>query len=234
MDLPSTLSGAHLRTYNTIFQHPISHNLEWRTVRSLLEHIGNVVEENNGNLRATRNGETLVLHPARTKDVSETDEILGIRRFIEKSEAAAPSTSTPTEAHWLLVIDHHEARIYRSQMNGAVSQQILPHEPDAFFRHAHNSKEFSRGQEKPDPETYFSPVAAALKDAAQIVVFGSGKGTSSEMEQFISWARHRHPELSKRILGSLVVDEHHLTQGQLLAKAREFYASAAMQGKADA
>jgi hypothetical protein len=48
---------------------------------------------------------------------------------------------------------------------------------------------------------------------------------SSEMDQFIAWLKTHHPEVAKRIIGSQVVDEHHLTTGQLLAKAREFYAS---------
>jgi len=45
------------------------------------------------------------------------------------------------------------------------------------------------------------------------------------MEQFIAWMKNHHPELAKRIVGSLVVDEHHLTEGQLLAKAKDFYAN---------
>ena len=67
------LTGAHLRTYNTIFQHPVSHNLEWRAVRALLGKLGHIAEEPNGNLKVTRNGQILVLHPPRTKDVAETD-----------------------------------------------------------------------------------------------------------------------------------------------------------------
>jgi len=62
-----------------------------------------------------------------------------------------------------VVIDHHEARIFRSEIRGAVPQQILPHEPDDYFRHAHNSKDFSRGQEKPDLNSFFEPVAKALQ-----------------------------------------------------------------------
>jgi len=42
------------------------------------------------------------------------------------------------------------------------------------------------------------------------------------MEQFVGWLKTHHAELSKRVAGSLVVDEHHLTEGQLLAKARDF------------
>jgi hypothetical protein len=217
------LTGSHLRTYNTIFQHPITHNLEWRAVRSMLTNFCEVAEEPNGNLRVTRNGQLLVLHPPRSKDVSEEDEVMALRHFLEKSDSAPPEVAK-AETHWLLVIDHHEARIYRSEMDGHVPQRILPHEPTDFFRHAHNSKDFARGREKPDPNSFFEPVAKELQAAGQILVFGSGKGTSSEMEQFIAWVKVHHPDLARRIIGSEIIDEHHLTEAQLLAKAREFYA----------
>jgi hypothetical protein len=222
--LTPPLTGSHLRTYNAIFQHPISHNLEWRAVRLLLGELGHVAMEPNGNLKVTRNGQTLVLHPPRTKDVAEPAEVMTLRHFLERSEAI-PETNDE-ETHWLLVIDHHEARIFRSKIRGAVPEQILPHEPDDFFRHAHNSKDFSRGKEKPDPNSFFEPVAKALQTAGQILIFGTGTGMSSEMDQFVAWLKSHHPSLAKRIIGSMAVDESHLTQDQLLAKARKFYADA--------
>jgi len=48
------------------------------------------------------------------------------------------------------------------------------------------------------------------------------------MEQFMMWVKLHQPELAKRIIGSLVVDEHHLSEDQLLAKARKFYANRRM------
>jgi hypothetical protein len=219
------LTASHLRTYNTIFQHPVSHNLEWRAVRALLGKLGHIAEEPNGNLKVTRNGQILVLHPPRTKDVAETDELMALRHFLERS-ATPPPEMNEKEVHWLLLIDHHEARIFRTEMHGALPLQILPHEPDDYFRHAHHSRDFSRGQEKPDPNSFFEPVARALQAPGRILIFGTGTGTSSEMDQFIAWLKLHHPELAKRIIGSLVVDEHHLTEDQLLAKAREFYANA--------
>ena len=57
------LTGSHLRTYNAIFQHPISHNLGWLDVHALFRQLGEVEEEPNGNLKVTRNGQILVLHP---------------------------------------------------------------------------------------------------------------------------------------------------------------------------
>jgi hypothetical protein len=58
-------------------------------------------------------------------------------------------------------------------------------------------------------------------------------GRSSEMEQFIGWAKTHHPELAGRMIGSLTVDEHHLTPDQLLAKAREFYVNVGISGSVD-
>jgi hypothetical protein len=187
--------------------------------------LGDVTEELNGNLKVTRNGQTLVLHPHRTKDVAEVEELMTLRHFIEKSESR-PGEAEGGDAHCLLVIDHHEARIFRSETRDAAPQQILPHKPEDFFRHAHNSKDFSKGQEKPDPNTFFEPVAQALKSAGKVLIFGTGTGMSSEMDQFTAWLRHCHPEVAAKVIGSLVVDENHMTDGQLLAKARDFYAMA--------
>jgi len=153
------------------------------------------------------------------------DELMSVRHFLAQSGAKQPETKAEA-ARWLVVIDHREARIYRSTESNAVPQQIRPHVPDDFFRHAHNSRDFSRGQEKPDPNSFFEPVAGVLNGAGGILIFGTGTGMSSEMDQFIAWLKLNRPELAKRIVGSLVVDENHLTEEQILAKAREFYASA--------
>jgi len=216
------LANSHQRTFDRIFQHPISHNLEWRDVHALLEEMGEVSKEHNGNLKVTRNGQTLVLHPTSKKDVAEMEEVMKLRHFLERSETVTPEPGKK-EIHWLLVIDHHEARIFHAELEGAVPQRILPYEPGSYFRHAPDSVATSRGQEKPDPNTFFEPVAKILETAGPILIFGAGKGTSSEMEQFVAWLKHHHPETATRIVGTIVVDEHHLTEDQLLAKARDFY-----------
>ena len=225
MNSPATLTGTQLRTYQRIFQHPVSHILSWHEIFRMFGHLGQVEEERNGGVKVTRNGQSLLLHPHRPKDTAEIEEIMSVRHFLENTDAKAPDAKAG-ELHLLLVIDHHEARLFRSEMHGAVPQQILPHEPDDFFRHAHHSRDFSRGQEKPDPNSFFEPVARALGAAGRILIFGTGTGTSSEMDQFITWLKLNHKELAQRIIGSQVVDEHHLSVDQLLAKARDYYANA--------
>src|ERR1700722_17000524 len=210
----AALKGSHLRTYNAIFQHPLSHNLDWREVHSLFEHIASVEDQPNGNMKVTRNGQTLVLHRPSTKDVAESDEVMTLRHFLEKSETV-PTKTDEKEAHWLLVIDHRQARIFHSVMHGNLPHRIMPEE---YFRHTRDSGNVSRGKEKPDPNSFFKPIAEALRPAGQILIFGTGAGKSSEMDQFINWLNTHDPDLARRIIGSVVVDEHSLTDDQLLAK----------------
>ena len=47
------------------------------------------------------------------------------------------------------------------------------------------------------------------------------------MDQFVAWLGQHHRELAARIIGTMVVDQSHLTEDQLLAKAREYYSSKA-------
>ena len=129
--------------------------------------------------------------------------------------------------HLLVVIDHRQARIYKTEVHGAVPQQITPYDPDGFGRHLHYVQDKSNGQRKPERKSFYEAVAKTLEGAEQILMFGSGTGASSAMEQLIAELKLHHGEIAKRIIGSVVLDEKHLTENQLLAKARDFYASVA-------
>ena len=230
MNTTLDLTAKEQRTYDRIFQHPISHNLEWREVHTLLGRLGHLEDQHDGRVRVTRNGQMMVLSRPHHKDISEMHELMEIRHFIEKSNLPDPQAVGSTD-HWLLVIDHQEARLFSSDAAGSVPQRILPHDPAEYFRQAHLAVCFSRGLAKPDPESYFEPIAKALGSSGDILLFGNGVGMSSEIEQFVNWAKRHHPALVKRIVGSVAIDEQHLTEPQILAKAREFFSARAVGGK---
>ncbi len=221
MNSTASLTGSHRRTYEAIFRHPAVHNLAWRDVRALLGELGQVTEATNGHLKVSRNGHTLTLHTPHTKEVGEPALLMELRHFLARSEAAA---TADRGAHWLVVIDHHEARLYQSELRGAVPQKIQPHSAHGHSLQTRASLELSRGQQKSDPAGFFGSVATALGESGKILVFGCGHGTSSEMEQFLTWTTLHRPALAVRIIGAAVVDENHSTPAQLLARAREFYA----------
>jgi hypothetical protein len=99
MKTTTPLTGSHQRTFDRIFQHPISHNLEWRDVHALIGEIATVTKEHNGSLKVTRNGQTMVLHPTSKKDVTEMDEVMGLRHFLERSEPDPEESTAALSLH---------------------------------------------------------------------------------------------------------------------------------------
>lgn len=220
------LTGSHLRTYNTIFQHPVSHNLGWHDVLALFRHLGAVEEEHNGHTKLTRNGQVMVLHPHQSKDVSGTEEVLALRHFLERSEII-PSASSAAPLHWLLVIDHQGARLFRSHQHGVIPQHFGSHDAQAGYRNTPHGENVTRGHETIGQKEYFDQVAAALHPCERLLLFGSGTGTSSEMEQFVHWLKLHHSDLAGKIIGTQAVDESHLSNDQLVVKSQHFEPRAA-------
>ncbi len=226
----ATLNGRHQQTYDAIFRHPAAHNLDWHEVRSLLDALADVAEGHNGSLRATRNGQTINLHAPKRKDVASVEDLLTIRHFLKQSdETASPPTVTPG-VHLVVFIDHQEAKIYRTELHGVVPQQIVPYDPHGFGRHLRSENPETDGRREPERKSYYEAVAATLRGADQILIFGSGTGQSSAMEHLLAELKHDHREVANHIVGTILVDEHHLTEGQLLAQAREFFASRGVPG----
>lgn len=134
---------------------------------------------------------------------------------------AAPA-ETPA-LHLLVVIDHHEARVYRTEVHGAVPQKITPYDPHGHGRHLHSANEWTDGKSTPERTSYYEAVAKTLCGADQVLLFGSGTGKSSAMDQLVADLKAHHKEVADKVIGAVVVDAHHLSENQLLAKAREFY-----------
>jgi hypothetical protein len=200
------------------------HNLQWREVWAMLEAMSDVsaVDDAKGTLKVSRNGQTLALHRPRGKDLADKEELMQLRHFLERSETPAPPPAKPG-THLLVVIDHREARIYSTELHGSVPQKITPYDPFGFGRDLHYNQDDSNGQRKPEQKSFYEAIAKTLRGAQQIVMFGTGTGASSAMEQLLLDLKKHHHELAERVVGSIAVDEHHLTEDQLLAKAREFF-----------
>ncbi len=222
--MDSELSGPHQKTYERVFQHPMPHNLQWRDVWSMLSAVTSVaaVEDDKGNLKVTRNGQTLMLHRPRGKDLADKKELMQVRHFLERSGAPVPPPAK-SGTHLLVVIDHRQARIYSTELHGSVPQRIAPYDPFGFGRDLHYNQDDSNGQRKPEQKSFYEAVAKTLRGAEQILMFGTGTGASSAMEQLLLDLKKNHHDLAERVIGSIAVDEHHLTEAQLLAKARELF-----------
>jgi hypothetical protein len=81
MTEPEHLSNHHRTTLRQIFEHPTSHNVEWRAVISLLEAIGTVTEHRGGKLAVTVGTQTEHFDPAGKKDV-DTETVIALRHML--------------------------------------------------------------------------------------------------------------------------------------------------------
>jgi hypothetical protein len=86
---PEHLNNRHGNTLRQIFQHPASHNIEWRSVLSLLEAVGTVEERHDGKLSVTLGPETEVFEPPADKDI-DTQMVVDLRRMLTAAGYASP------------------------------------------------------------------------------------------------------------------------------------------------
>jgi hypothetical protein len=87
-----------MAVFHRVFQHPVPHDLQWRHVWSMLGALADTiaVAEGNGHLKVTRNGRILYLHRPRGTEFSSKRELMQVRRFLERSEAARLPVSPRT------------------------------------------------------------------------------------------------------------------------------------------
>ncbi len=230
MNSVASLTGAHLRTYAALFQSPAPDRLDWIAIDALLRDLADVEPEPEAGLRVTRNGHSLSLRLPRESEAAGKEEVMVLRDFLDRSEEAPPR-GNGREPHLIVVIDRHEVRLFRTEVTGGVPEQILPHEAKDYFHQARDAADFTNEKEQPATTAFFAPLAGALSVAGQILIFGTSTGAGSEMDQFITWVGQNRPELARRIVGSAVVENsQHLTDAQLLEKARGCYAAGAKTG----
>jgi hypothetical protein len=79
--MAADLNHHHRVTVEKIFSHPLSGNVEWRQVLSLLEAVGTTTQEPNGQVKVELGGETEVLQPPDDKDV-DRQMIVDLRRML--------------------------------------------------------------------------------------------------------------------------------------------------------
>jgi hypothetical protein len=222
MTMHPPLTGAHRRTYRSIFEHPVWHNLSWHEVHALFRHLGLIQTLPDGSLKVTRHGQTLILHPPRSPDFASTDDLATLRDFLVRSEAD-PADRNVATVHWLLVIDQREARVYRAELQAGSACSPPPHAPGNHLLTPLSLSDHDAPANETDPDNFFSRVARALDDTGPVLVFGTGPGMNREINSFMAWVVMHEPALARRIIGSVTVDEPRLSEDQLLIKARAFY-----------
>jgi len=81
---PAHLGHRHRDTLRQIFQHPVSHNIEWHAVMSLLEAVGTVTVRHDGKVAVSLGPEREFLDPPAGKDI-DTQMVIDLRRMLNNA-----------------------------------------------------------------------------------------------------------------------------------------------------
>jgi hypothetical protein len=90
--VPEHVNSHQRDTLAQIFNHPMSHNIEWHSVLSLLESVATVSETHKGHFLATIGDEMETFDPQRHKDI-DAEQLTNLRRFLRKSGYGPGETS---------------------------------------------------------------------------------------------------------------------------------------------
>jgi len=78
---PTHLNNHHRNTLRQIFEHPVSHNIEWHSVVSLLGAVGSVERYHDGKVAVTLGPHTTVFDPPAHKDTS-VSTVAAVRKLL--------------------------------------------------------------------------------------------------------------------------------------------------------
>ena len=229
-------TGHDRRTLDAIFQHPLSHNLQWRDVVALLTGIGDIDERRSGEYSLHAGGERLSLHKPRAKDVP-ADDVVHLRRFLERAGwAPNASAQTPVDdlsgaSSVIVVIDYSGAKVVRLPRKSAPSsaassgplevhhlvRQLARDDHDRDHAPGHDRDHGGgRNETYSRDEQFFEDVATAMAGTGDIVLIGHGKGQSNEADHLNKYLQSHHKDVHARIVQTIVADLSHLTMAELL------------------
>lgn len=234
------LNRHHRKTLDAIFEHPTNHNLEWHDALSLLGHVGTVENRHGGGYNITIGTQHLKLGVPHDHDLT-ADDMRDLRAFLAKAGFTAlgqadgdlgpadggarlsASTAGASGSGCIVVIDHHEARLFKLDGADPATPHVLkPQDADGPIRRVEHKQgqddhDGGHGQEE---DAYYEHVAVNLSLAKRIVVLSDGKGRSNAGAYLIDYLKRHHPALSARIVAVQRVDIAHLSDAEFAALGR--------------
>jgi hypothetical protein len=236
----NTLSKTSAATLDALFRHPIASNLSWLDVTKLFEKIGTINQKSHNEVAFDVAGEHHAMRKPHNKDLTKT-EVMDLRHMLSRAgwspvaAVVAPAEDTPEAAtppdpmpdlmpDLMIVMDHHEARIYHLDLSAVdiADHVIKPYDPHHFLHHlTHKDQDRERGQRAPEDNQFYQDIEHAVADAGRIVLVGHGHGHSNAAHHLAEFLREHHPDVAHKLAGEVAADLSALTEPQLLELGRK-------------
>jgi len=126
-------------------------------------------------------------------------------------------------AYAVVALTFNSADVYHGDLPGTTPEHIKADTHQGRLSRRHSTRGSAGGRYQRADESYWRTLAEHLQDDRHILLLGHGRGHSNAMVQFVAWAAKHDHRLSERIVGAIEADVEHLTDGEILARAREFF-----------
>jgi len=175
------------------------------------------------------NAPELTVPIPRRDQISSREELVAIRDYLKQNGVTPdhpeynPAAPEVPGICMLLHLAHQESSLYTIETDGTDVQRLRPYDPWFHRHHLDHRKESSfEGQRAPEQPGYFKDLRDACANADQLLIVGHGTGRTDLRALFLQHLAVHSPNLLKRVVDVLTVDEH-LTEPQLLALAKETF-----------
>lgn len=229
----ATLSKASSATIDRLYQHPLSHNLEWSEVIALFGKLGSATRQDHNEIAFSIAGEHHRVRKPHGKDLTTAD-VMRFRHMLTRAGwspqaagsqdglAAAPNPAA-TPPDMLAVIAQDEARLYELDIGSPrAGDHVI--RPSNLHHLVHTSRSEDQGHQPPKPfafdHAFYERIAEAMQPGGRIVLVGHGKGHSNAAHGLAEYLRAHHPGTSGRVVCEVVADLSSLTAPQLLELGR--------------
>lgn len=201
------------------------HNVAWREILDAVRHVGTVTEHGHHKLALEIDGRRLIVHAKAEHEVSSA-EMSDLRHFLKQDghDAQKPNGhdaehASAAPAVWVLVVDHHEAHLYRKDHDEG---SFEPSDPHGFRRHLiHRKESHYEGQRVPEDKDFYERIVTAVRSAPSLVVVGGATGKSNAAHVFLGHLEKHHKDLHGLVERVEERDLSALTPADIACMARE-------------
>lgn len=214
----------------SLLEGKLPRNLEWAEVTELIGRLGEVRPRSGNEVEfVIGSNSTFFVRP--NSHSLETDEVARLRRFLRDAQAgdgasAATAPAAVPAGRTVVVLDHHDARIYQNagSSNPDREKTDRPYDPHGFRRHLiHRKEAHYEGQRTPEEDSYYEEIAQQLKPAKEIVLIGHGTGKSSALDFLLAYLKKHHPTIASQVISTEVKDIDALTDPEIEALAKQHF-----------
>jgi len=203
--------------HQSLLHGKLPRTLHWNDAVELIGHLGRVEALGGDDFAFVVGRQREAFKRPRTPEFGVT-EVSRLRKFLKEAGSESAPIEHAQPGRMAVVIDHHTAHIFRDLGTDHPKEDasIEPYDPHHFHHHlVHRKEAHYQGERVPEEHSFYEEVAAALKEAKEIVLIGSGTGKSSAVAFLAEYLQKAHADIAARVITTEMADLSALTPPEI-------------------